>query len=220
MDGRCWLCTQDGPAPSPYSFLSGTLLPLKWKQGDGTCIWGNDLPRLSSSNPNNYTDLARLVFFLFCSGSKNFTQRFQSWLQLGSQAGNGSRYVWFENWGRLSSCYHLQRPTGELRVMETTERGGRGQAGQSYSCRLTRSNTRSHIHTRMRTLLPDSMHPGAHYPGVLSHTFQSSREPNKNTNLTSCSLQVDSFKFTSETVMWTAHSECILNSPSLSASWK
>lgn len=76
--GRCWLYTQDGPAPSQYSFLSGTLLPLEWKQGDGTCTWGNDsvlgtLHRLSSSNPNNYTDLARLVFFLFCSGSKNFT---------------------------------------------------------------------------------------------------------------------------------------------------
>lgn len=137
VDGRCWLCTRDGPAPSPYSFLSGMLLPREWKQGDGTCTWGSDLPRLSSSNPSNYTDLARLVFFLFCSGSKNFTQLFQSWLQLGSQAGNGSRYVWFEHWGRLSSCYHLQRPTGELRVMETPERGGWGQAGQSYSCRLT-----------------------------------------------------------------------------------
>ena len=84
--------------------------------------------------------------------------------------------------------------------METPEEEGQG-GGRGVTSTHTRTHTHTHTHTHRHTLLTYHTQRSQYYPGVLSHTFWSSREPNKNTNLTSCSLQVDAFKFTSETVM-------------------
>lgn len=114
-------------------------------------------------------------------------------------------------------CHDSQSPTGDL-----GRKMGRGTAGEIHSGSLHLALVKAwgqgphslmHVHTPAHTHthpLPRHVHRSRYYPETLSHTFWLSREPNKNTNLIPCSLQVDDFKSMSETVMWTAHSEYIL----------
>ena len=85
----------------------------------------------------NYIHLARLVFLHFTAVQRSLRNFPKVRKQLGSKAGNGSRWAWIENWGLLSS-YHL--------LWDGNTRG-RGAGGWQGSHIYTHAHTHTHTHT-------------------------------------------------------------------------
>ena len=87
--------------------------------------------------------------------------------------------------------------------MEAAEEEGQGRRplvnAEQLGTKAGMRGSRALTHTRTRAHTADlrhALHLGLPSPG---HTFRSSREPNRNTNLTSCSFQVDASPFTTVT---------------------
>ena len=88
--------------------------------------------------------------------------------------------------------WRQQRTRGRGDVLVRTQ-NNRGQKPECVG--------HAHSHTHKHTLLTCNAPCTQHYP-VLSHTVGSSREPNKNTNLTSRSLQVGASRLTPVSIPW------------------
>lgn len=140
--------------------------------------------------------LARLVCSHFIAAGRSLCEFSEVRQKLGSEAGNGLGETHLK-----TRDFH---PHTVFDGMQAAEEEGQGrrplvnaeQLGTKAGMRGSRALTHTHAHER--TLLTYDTHCTERCP-VLGHTFRSSREPNRNTNLTSCSLQVDASRFTTVT---------------------
>lgn len=168
--GVAWGHTAGGPqrlasAPrlgTPRSLLFG----LRHAASPGAKAWvwsscrsSRDAAQTVITNPHSDTNLAGLVFSHFATARRSSRNPSEVRWQLGSQAGKGSRYTWFENWGLLPSCYHLQRPTGERGRVGSPEEwraGGQGRRnlqGGVMKAWVPGPHSLTYAHTCTRTLL-------------------------------------------------------------------
>lgn len=181
--------------------------------------------------------LSRLVLFAIYSSSRRFIKLFPSQKAIGQQGRDWTWCAWWEHGCQMAPAvsHHLQDLHGWVEGNTRERDAGRMTAAGRITAKFYSggsrwavikawaSGPRPPVDVHTRTPIPACTHMSqavlditAGSAKMLSHTSWLAREPNKNTHLTSYSLQVDAFKSTSGMAMWTSCSEHILeNSSSL-----